>query len=57
MRYPFVVLAISLVALWLSVQIGVFFRNRGKSIEENEREHFGIIMAAVLTLLGLIIGF
>jgi len=27
------------------------------SIEENEREDFGIIMAAVLTLLGLIIGF
>ena len=57
MRYPSVVLAISLVALWLSVQIGVSFRNRRMSIEENEREDFGIIMAAVLTLLGLIIGF
>jgi hypothetical protein len=57
MRYPSIVLAISLVALWLSVQIGVSFRNRRKSIEENEREDFGIIMAAVLTLLGLIIGF
>ena len=57
MRYPFVVLAISLVALWPSVQIGVSFRNTRKSIEENEREDFGIIMAAVLTLLGLIIGF
>jgi hypothetical protein len=35
----------------------VFFRKRRRSLEENEREDFGIIMAAILTLLGLIIGF
>jgi hypothetical protein len=57
MRHPFLVLAISLVLLWLSVQIGIFFRKRRRSLEENEREDFGIIMAAILTLLGLIIGF
>jgi hypothetical protein len=57
MRHPFLVLAISLVVLWLSVQIGIFFRKRRRSLEENEREDFGIIMAAILTLLGLIIGF
>jgi hypothetical protein len=57
LRFPLVVLAISFVALWLSVPIGVSFRKRRRSLEENEREDLGIIMAAILTLLGLIIGF
>jgi hypothetical protein len=57
LRFSVFVLAISLVALWLSVRIGVSFRKRRRSLEENEREDFGIIMAAILTLLGLIIGF
>jgi hypothetical protein len=57
MRQSFLVLAISLVVLWLSVQIGVFFRKRRMRLEANERQDFGIIMAAILTLLGLIIGF
>jgi hypothetical protein len=57
LRFPLLVLALSLVALWLSVRIGVSFRKRRRSLEENEREDFGIIMAAILTLLGLIIGF
>jgi hypothetical protein len=57
LRFPLLVLALSVVALWLSVRIGVSFRKRRRSLEENEREDFGIIMAAILTLLGLIIGF
>jgi hypothetical protein len=57
MRYPILVLALSLVALWLSVRIGVSFRKRRPNLEGDEREDFGIIVAAVLTLLGLIIGF
>ena len=57
MRYPILVLAISLVALWLSVRIGVSFRKRRRNLEEDERELFGVIVAATLTLLGLIIGF
>jgi hypothetical protein len=57
MRYPVLVLVLSLVVLWLSVRMGVYFRKRRRSLEENEREDFGIIMAAILTLLGLIIGF
>jgi len=56
-RYPFLVLALSFVVLWLSARIGVFFRKRRRNLEEDEREDFGIIVAAVLTLLGLIIGF
>jgi hypothetical protein len=57
LRFSFIVLFLSLVMLWLSVRIGVSFRKRRRSLEENERDDFGIIMAAILTLLGLIIGF
>jgi hypothetical protein len=57
LRYPFLVLALSLVVLWLSARIGVFFRKRRRNLEEDEREDFGVIVAAALTLLGLIIGF
>jgi hypothetical protein len=57
LRFPILVLALSLVVLWLSVWIGVSIRKRRRSLEENEREDFGTIMSALLTLLGLIIGF
>jgi hypothetical protein len=57
LRFSFLVLALSFLALWLSVAIGVFVRKRRRSVEENEREDFGTIMSAILTLLGLIIGF
>jgi hypothetical protein len=57
LRYPLLVLGLSLVVLWLSVRIGVALRKRRRPLDENEREDFGIIMAAILTLLGLIIGF
>jgi hypothetical protein len=57
LRYSFLVLALSLVVLWLSVRIGVFLRKRRRILEENEREDFGMVMSATLTLLGLIIGF
>jgi ABC-type uncharacterized transport system fused permease/ATPase subunit len=56
-RFPTLILALSLVVLWLSVWIGVSIRKRRRSLEENEREDFGTIMSAILTLLGLIIGF
>ena len=55
--YPEVVLALCLVTLWVSAQIGVSFRKRRRSLEEGEREDFGVVVSAALTLLGLIIGF
>jgi hypothetical protein len=57
LRFSSLVLTLSLVVLWISVQIGVFFRKRRRSLEENERGDFATIMTAILTLLGLIIGF
>jgi hypothetical protein len=56
-RYPFLVLALSLAALWLSTRIGASFRKRRRNLEADEREDFGVVMAATLTLLSLIIGF
>ena len=56
MNFPFLIFFVSLVVLALSVRIGTLLRNR-KVIEEDLREDLDIILAATLTLLGLIIGF
>src|SRR5215471_14834192 len=53
---PLLVLTLALVTLWLSELIGASFRKR-PDMQEGEREGFGLIAAATLTLLGLIIGF
>ena len=56
-RNPLVVLVLSFFAMWLSAQIGVFFRKRQPSLEQAEREDRDFITGATLTLLALIIGF
>ena len=56
-QYPLVVFAISFIALWLSAWSGWSFRRRQGALDEELREDFGFILAATLTLLGLIIGF
>jgi hypothetical protein len=56
-RYPLLVLALSLVTLWLSAQIGAYFRKTRSNPEAAEREDFGVVLSAALTLLVLIIGF
>jgi len=55
--FPILVLALSLVGLWLSAKIGGSIRKRQRNVEEGWREDFEGISAAILTLLGLIIGF
>ena len=55
--YPLLVFVLSFFVLWLSVQIGAFFLRRQRELKEEIREDFGAILAATLTLLGLIIGF
>jgi hypothetical protein len=45
------------VTLWLSAQIGASFRKKRRIPEEAEREDFGVVVGATLTLLALIIGF
>ena len=57
MHDPLLVLALTFVALWLSELIGGSILKRRKDLDAGSREDFGIIVAATLTLLGLLIGF
>ncbi len=56
-QYPLLVFVLSFVALWGSAWIGWWFRRRQGTLDAELREDFGFILAATLTLLGLIIGF
>jgi len=57
MNYPFLVLfPLSLLMLWLAARIGTSLR-KWRPLADDEREDFGFVQAATLTLLGLIIGF
>jgi hypothetical protein len=55
--YPRILWLFSFVVFWLSAQLGIWLRNRGVTLDEEIRQDFGIVQAATLTLLGLIIGF
>ena len=57
MNFPVLVLVISFLVLVLAAWIGDYFRRRGGSLKEDEREDYDIVVGATLTLLGLIIGF
>jgi hypothetical protein len=56
-RYPLIVFALSFFLLSLSAWIGRSLSKRRRILEGEVREDFGVILAATLTLLGLIIGF
>ena len=47
----------SLVMLWISAQIGDVWRRSVQPFQDGERQDFEVVVAATLTLLGLIIGF
>jgi hypothetical protein len=57
LNFPLLVFALSFAVLWLSVQTGDVLRNRLRPLQEDERVDFGIVLGAILTLLGLLIGF
>ena len=57
LNYPRLVFILSFIALWFSVLLGAFFRKKLRPLEEDLREDFGVVQAAILTLLGLLIGF
>ena len=56
-NYPALVFVISFVVLAISARLGVLFSQRQRIPDGDVREDFGVIQAATLTLLGLIIGF
>ncbi len=57
MNFPRLVFALSLVVLWLSANLGAIVGQRFRPLKDGERESFGVIQAALLTMLGLLIGF
>jgi hypothetical protein len=58
LNFPLVLFVISIIVLWFAAWIGSRVRARAqKDLPEDLREDFGVLLAASLTLLGLIIGF
>jgi hypothetical protein len=55
-NFPVLLFLPSVLVLWLSAQIGTFLRRRWP-LKNDEREDYGVVQAATLTLLSLIIGF
>jgi len=54
--YPILVFAISFIALWFSALGGAFLR-KARPLNEDLRDDFAVVQAAILTLLSLLIGF
>ncbi|HUI50861.1 MAG TPA: hypothetical protein VLX60_03700 [Terriglobales bacterium] len=57
LNHPVLIFIVSLIVLRLSAYFGTFLLHRREPLEADEREDLGVIVAAALTLLGLIIGF
>jgi hypothetical protein len=57
LRQPLNILALSFALMWLAARIGLFFRMRQPKVGEPSHGDLDLIVAATLTLLGLIIGF
>jgi hypothetical protein len=57
LSFPRIVFVLSLFVLWLSAELGNLIGRTMRPLKEDEREEFGVVQAATLTLLGLLIGF
>ena len=57
MNRPAIIFVITFFLLWLAALGGGLLRKRWRYLTEDERSDFGVILAATMTLLGLIIGF
>jgi len=55
-NYPIVFFLVSFAMLWLAAWVGARLGRR-QTFKDGTREDFGVIQAATLTLLGLILGF
>jgi len=55
--YPRLVFVLSFIVLWGAALFGSFMRKKLGPLDEAERDVFGFVQTAILTLLGLIIGF
>jgi hypothetical protein len=57
MNFPIVIFIFSLLGLWACAQFGMRRRRKLNPDQDGEREEFGTVLGATLTLLGLLIGF
>ena len=57
MNLPRLVFVLSLIVLWLAAILGAFIGERLRPLKEEERDDFSVVQSAILTLLGLLIGF
>jgi hypothetical protein len=55
--FPLLVFAFSFIVLWISAFVGASFLKRARPLEKADQSDFGVVQAANLTLLGLLIGF
>jgi protein-S-isoprenylcysteine O-methyltransferase Ste14 len=56
LNHPRYFFLLSLLALWLTARVGGFLRGR-RALRSDQHEDFDIVLAACLTLLGLVIAF
>lgn len=56
-NHPILMFVVTIVVLWLSSQVGSRLRIWRTDMAEEEREDYGVLLAAMLTLLGLLIAF
>ncbi len=56
-RYPLLLGLVSFAVFMLSAWLGAFYRARRREPESDTQDHFGLVVGATLTLLGLIVGF
>jgi len=57
MNFPLVLFVCSLLVLWAATRIGAFLRKRTTGLQEDDLQDLNFVTGAVLTLLGLLIGF
>lgn len=56
-HYPVLIFALSFLGLWLSAWIGWSVLRTKRALEKDLRDDFGFVLAGMLTLLALLIGF
>ena len=57
MNFPIFVLALSFVVMLLAAAIGDVLRSKVHSLNDIERDDFGVVLNATLTLLALLLAF
>lgn len=55
--YPIYFFLVSFLLLWLAAWIGATVLRKHRKLDDSVREDFNVVLAATLTLLGLILGF